>query len=140
MREDMPDIDDLPSVLDHRNQPVLVAADVEHSEGIHGIGVRKVGADIGQMSPSGSLGYAMAVQQRLQRVLVRLRELVDRRVANDSHYLKVTKTVTSAQGQTSASSTNAALWIRTLAPISIPNRIGAADAACPTSGGRRSAQ
>ena len=99
MREDMPDVDDLPAVLDHRDQPVPVAADVEHRESIHGIGMRKVGADIGQMSPCGPLGYAMPVQQRLQRVFVRLRELVDRRLADDPHHLKVTKTVTAAQGQ-----------------------------------------
>ena len=99
MREDMPDVDDLPAVLDHRDQPVLVAADVEHRESIHGIGMRKVGAEIGQMVPRGSFGNAVPVQQRLQRIRVRLRELVDRRLADDAHHLKVTKTVTAAQVQ-----------------------------------------
>ena len=97
MREDVPDVDDLPSVLDHRDQPILVAADVEHRESIHGIAVREVGADIGQMPPSGSLGYAVPVQQRLQRVLVRLAEFGDRRLTDDPHRLKVTKTVTAVQ-------------------------------------------
>lgn len=94
MREDMPDVDDLPAVFDHRDQPVLVAADVEHRESIHGIGMRKINADIGQMFPRGAFGYAVQVQKRLQCVLVRLREFVDRRLADNSHCLKVTKTVT----------------------------------------------
>ena len=97
MREDVPDIDDPPSVLDRRDEPILVSPDVEHRESIHSIGVRKVGTDIGQMSPCGSLGYAVPMQQRLQRALVGIAEFGDRSLTDDSHRPKVTKTVTSVQ-------------------------------------------
>ena len=97
MREDVPDVDDLPSVLDHRDEPVLVSADVEHRESAHSIGMRKVGADIGHMFPYGPLGHAVPIQQRLQRVLMCLAELGDRSFADDPHRLKVTKTVTAVQ-------------------------------------------
>src|SRR5579863_316112 len=97
MREDVPDVDDLPSVLDRRDEPILISADVEYRERARCIGVRKVGTDIGQMSPCGSLGYAVPMQQRLQRVLVRLAKFGDRHLTDDPHRLKVTKTVTISQ-------------------------------------------
>ena len=62
MREDVADVNDPPSVLDRRDEPVPVSADVENREDVHCIGVRKVGADIHQMSPGGSPGYAVPVQ------------------------------------------------------------------------------
>ena len=68
MREDVPDIDDLPSVLEYRDEPIFVASNVEHRESSYRVGVRKVGTDIGQMSPYGSLGYAVPMQKRFQRV------------------------------------------------------------------------
>lgn len=105
----MPDVDDLPAVLDHQDQPVLVPTNVEHRESIRGIGMREVGADIGQMSPCGSFGYAMPVQQRFQRVPVRLAELVDGRLTDDPHCLEVTKTVTAVQEQIAGGSTRGAL-------------------------------
>ena len=70
MREDVPDIDDLPSVLEYRDEPIFVASNVEHRESTYRVGVRKVGADIGQMSPSGSLGYPGPMQKRFQCVMV----------------------------------------------------------------------
>lgn len=94
MREDVADVDDLPSILDHRDKPALVSAGIEHRENVHGAGVRKIGADIDQAPPGGSRGYTVPVQQRLQRVLVRLAEFGDCRLTNDPHPLKVTKTVT----------------------------------------------
>lgn len=97
MREGVPDVDDLPSVLDHRDEPILVSADVEHRENAHSIGVRKVGSDIGQMSPCGSLGYNVPIQQRLQRIFVCLAEFGDRSLTDDPHRLKVTKMVTAVQ-------------------------------------------
>jgi hypothetical protein len=97
VREDVAEVDDPPPVLNHRNEPVLVAADVEHRENTDWIGVRKIGPDIDQMSPGGSLGYAMPVQQRFQRVLVLSSEFGDGRLANYPHGLQVTKTVTTAQ-------------------------------------------
>jgi hypothetical protein len=87
MREDVADVNDPPSVLDHRDEPVLVSADVENRENIHCIGVRKVGADIDQMFPGGSLGYAVPVQQRFHRVLVRIAEFGDCRFTDDPHAL-----------------------------------------------------
>jgi hypothetical protein len=47
MREDVPYIDNVPSVLVHRDQPVLVSPDIEHRENAHCVGVGKVGTDIG---------------------------------------------------------------------------------------------
>lgn len=47
VRQDMTDVDDVPAVLDDRDQPVLVSTDVEHRERIRGIAVRKFCADIG---------------------------------------------------------------------------------------------
>ena len=38
----------------------FVSADVEHREDAHGIGVRKVGAAIGHVSPCRTPGYARA--------------------------------------------------------------------------------
>ena len=70
MREDVPDIDDPPLVLDYRDEPIFVASNVERRESTYGVGVRKVGTDIGQMAPYGSLGYAVPMQQRLERVMV----------------------------------------------------------------------
>jgi hypothetical protein len=87
MHEDVADVNDPPPVLDHRDEPVLVSADVENRENIHCIGVRKVGADIDQMSPGGPLGYAVPVQQRFHRVFVRFAEFVDCRFADDPHVL-----------------------------------------------------
>jgi hypothetical protein len=97
MREYVPDVDNLPSVLDRRNEPVLASADVEHRLSSHSIGVRKVDTNIGQMSPSSSLGYTVPMQQRFQCVLVRRAEFSDRCLADDPHRLNVTKTVTFAQ-------------------------------------------
>jgi hypothetical protein len=96
MREDMPDVDHLPSILDRRDEPILVSADVEHSEDAYGIGVQKVGTDIGQMSPSGPPGYAVPVQQRLQRVPVYPAESGDCRLTDDPQRFKVTMLVTLA--------------------------------------------
>ena len=87
MHEDVADVNDPPPVLHHRDEPVLVSADVENRENIHCIGVRKVGADIDQMSPGGPLGYAVPVQQRFHGVFVRFAEFVDCRFADDPHVL-----------------------------------------------------
>ena len=97
MREDVPDIDDPPSELDRRDEPILVSPDVEHRERVHSIGARKVGTDIGQMSPCGSLSYAVPMQERLQRVLMGFAAFGDRSLTDDPHRLKVTKTVTFGQ-------------------------------------------
>ena len=42
MCEDVPDIDDLPMVLEYRDEPIFVASNVEHSESTYRVGVRKV--------------------------------------------------------------------------------------------------
>ena len=97
MREDVPDIDDLPSVLEYRDEPIFVASNVEHRESTYRVGVRKVGTDIGQMSPYGSLGYAVPMQKRFQRVMVCFAEFGNSSLTDDPHCLKVTKTVTAVQ-------------------------------------------
>jgi len=97
MCEYVADIDDLPSILDHRDQPVFVAANVEDREPIHGVGVRKIRTDIDQMFPGGSFRYAVPVQQGFDRIFVHLNELRDRCFTDDPHYSNVTKTVTTAQ-------------------------------------------
>ena len=99
MCEDVPDIDDLPLVLEYRDEPIFVASHVEHSEITYRVGVRKVDTNIGQMSPNGSLGYAVPMQQRFQSVRLSLAAFGDRRFTDDPHYLKVTKTVTTVQQQ-----------------------------------------
>ena len=86
MREDVSDVDDLPSVFDEGDQPVSVAADVEDRERTHSIGMRKVGAHFGDMFPLGSLGDAVPVQQRLHSICMRLAELGDRSSTDDPHY------------------------------------------------------
>src|SRR5579863_1130658 len=107
MREDVPDVDALPSVLDHRDERVLVSADVEHRESAHSIGIRKAGTDSCQMPPCSSLGYAVPIQQRLQRVLMCLAEFGDRSLTDHPHPLKVTKTVTRHRTQAVALPANA---------------------------------
>ena len=42
MRENVANIDHLPAVLDYRDDPVLVAADIQHGENVHRIGVPEI--------------------------------------------------------------------------------------------------
>ena len=85
MREDVADVDDSPSVLDRRDEPELISADVKNRENVRCIWVRKVGAHSDQMPPGSSLGYAVPVQQRLHRVSVRFAEFSDCRFTDDPH-------------------------------------------------------
>jgi hypothetical protein len=87
--EDVPDIDDLPSVLDRGDQPIGISFDIEHRESSYCIRVRKVSANIRQVSPGGSLGDAVPMQQSLQRILVDRTEFRDRGLADDPHNSKL---------------------------------------------------
>jgi hypothetical protein len=83
----MPDVDDLPPVLDERNQPVLIAADVKYREITDSIGVREVSADIGQMIPCRPPGDSVPVKQRRQCIVVPFAEFDDCCLADDPHYV-----------------------------------------------------
>jgi hypothetical protein len=62
MGQDVPDVDDLPAILDQRDKPIFVAAAVEYREGTHGIGMRKDGPHISKVFPIRSFGDAMPVE------------------------------------------------------------------------------
>jgi hypothetical protein len=91
MCEDVADIDDLTSILNHRDEPALISADVENRENIHHVGVRKIRADVGDVSPCSALGYAEPQQERFHGILMRAAEFGDRRLADDPDVLKLPK-------------------------------------------------
>src|ERR1035437_8806857 len=104
MREDVANIDHLPAVLDHGDEPVFVAADIEYGKKLHRIGVPEISAHVHQTLPPGALGDQVPMHQGLQGVLVISYELDNGRLADDPHTRKVTKTVTEGQGEEGASS------------------------------------
>lgn len=85
MREDVADVDNLPPVFDHEDEPVLVSADIEYREKPHGSGVRKAGADLNRVSPDRVPGHAVPAKKRLQWVPVRSGGFGNRRVADAPH-------------------------------------------------------
>jgi hypothetical protein len=97
MREDMPNIDYLPAVLDYGDEPVFVAADIEYGKKLHRIGVPEIFAHLNETLPPGALGDQVPMHQGLQSVFVISCELANGRLADDPHIPKVTKMVTLGQ-------------------------------------------
>jgi hypothetical protein len=51
MRQNMADVDSAESIIDLRNQPVLVPLDIENRPFVHGVRSRKGSSDINQTPP-----------------------------------------------------------------------------------------
>jgi hypothetical protein len=68
MSEDVQDEHTFRFVIDPRDQPVVVAMDVEHSPAAHDVRVREVTSYIGQRAPGRSPGDPLPVHQRDQRI------------------------------------------------------------------------
>src|ERR1017187_10566805 len=85
MREDVANIDHLPAVLDHRDEPVFVAADIENGKDAYRIGMPEIFAHIHETLPRGALGDQIPMHQRLQGVFVNSCELGNGRLADDPH-------------------------------------------------------
>jgi hypothetical protein len=91
VREDIPNVNYLPAVFDHGDEPVLVAADSEYGEQSRCVGVPKVFSGILKAGPGCTLGDEIPMHQRLQSVLVHSRELGYCRFADDPHFCKSPK-------------------------------------------------
>jgi hypothetical protein len=91
MREDMPKVDDLPSIFDDRDKPILVAGDVKHRENSDRIRMPKILARFRRIRPSGALRYQVPVQQRLQGVRVAFGELGDSGFTDDPQMIRLPK-------------------------------------------------
>jgi hypothetical protein len=85
LREDVANIDRLPAVLNHRDEPVFVAADIEYRKKVHRIGVPEIFAHVHETLPPGALGDQIPVHQGLQGVFVNSCELGNGRLADDPH-------------------------------------------------------
>jgi hypothetical protein len=86
MREDVANIDRLPTVLDYGDEPVFVAADIEYRKNLHRIGVPEIFANIHEALPPGALGDHVPMHQGLQGVFVISCELGNGRLADDPHF------------------------------------------------------
>jgi len=85
VRENVPDIDDLPPVFDYRDEPILVSTDIKHGEVIHSVSVREVLSNVRQMPPGGAFRDHIPVQQRFESASVPRAEFRNRRLADDPH-------------------------------------------------------
>jgi hypothetical protein len=89
MREDFPDIDYLPTIFDHGNQPVFVACNVEHRQDSDRVCVREVEFDFGDIFPGRTLGDPIPVHQGLDGFRPLRHELRNRGLADDPHIMKL---------------------------------------------------
>jgi hypothetical protein len=87
MGENVADVDYLPVIADHGNEPVFVASDVEHRERLHEIGMREVPPHVGQAPPTSSLGHVIPVQQRLQAIGMLFGKFPNDRLTDDPQIL-----------------------------------------------------
>jgi hypothetical protein len=85
VRENVPDIDDLPPVFDYRDEPILVSTDIKHGEVIHSVSVREVLSNVRQMPPGGAFRDHIPVQKRFESTPVPRAEFRNRRLADDPH-------------------------------------------------------
>ena len=70
MRKNVPDVHDLPTILDDCDEPVFVATDVEHGEHSDQIRVREVLMHIREIFPLGASRHQVLMHQGFQGGLV----------------------------------------------------------------------
>jgi len=63
VREDLPDVDNVPSVFNSGDQAVFVARDVENRKALYAIGMWEILAYIDQIRPGGAFGQMVPVKQ-----------------------------------------------------------------------------
>jgi hypothetical protein len=85
MREDVQNEHAPGPVIDSRDQPIVVAMDIEHSSSAHDVRMREVSPYIGQRPPVCSSGDPIPVHQRDQRIPMPFGKLEDGWLADDAH-------------------------------------------------------
>jgi hypothetical protein len=83
MGEDIENENAFGSVVDPRDQPVIIPVYVEDGPPANNIGVSEITLRLGQRTPVGSPGNAIPVHQRYQRVVMPFRKFENRWFTDD---------------------------------------------------------
>jgi hypothetical protein len=97
MGENVQDEDPLRPVVHPSDQSVVIAMDIEYGSSTDNVGMSEVPSHCCQGVPLRSLGHAVPVHQRYQRIAMLFRELQNRRLADYPHD-QVTKRKLQSQG------------------------------------------
>ena len=85
MSKNVQDENALRLVVDSCDQSVVIAMDIEHGSSTDNVGMSEVPSHCRQGVPLRSLGDAVPVHQRYQRIAMFFRELQNRRLADYPH-------------------------------------------------------